>query len=45
MEKVFHIPLANWVSTKLQNLPAKKANHVQLVKAYADKVNIGELFA
>ncbi|WP_297362131.1 hypothetical protein [Thauera sp.] len=45
MEKVFHVPRANWVSTKVQNLPAKRANRFQLVKAYADQVDVGELFA
>ncbi len=44
MEKVFHIPHANWVSTTVQKHPSKKANHVQLVNAYADQINIGELF-
>ena len=45
MEKVFHVPKGNWVSAKVQNLPAKKANHFQLVKAYADQVAVGALFA
>jgi len=45
MEKVFHIPQANWVSATVQKRPSKKANHVQLLKAYADQINIGELFA
>lgn len=45
MEKVFHVPKDNWVSTKVQNLPAKRANHFQLVKAYADQVDVGALFA
>jgi hypothetical protein len=44
MEKVFHIPKSNWVSKKIQNHPAKVANHLQLVKAYADEINIQELF-
>ena len=45
MEKVFHIPKTNWVSTKIQKHSAKKANHLQLVKAYADQVDIGALFS
>lgn len=45
MEKVFHVPKGSWVSTKVQNLPAKRANHFQLVKAYADQVDVGALFA
>lgn len=44
MEKVFHIPLANWVATTVQKYPAKRANHVQLLRAFADQVNIEELF-
>lgn len=45
MEKVFHVPKGNWVSARVQNLPAKRANHFQLLKAYADQVDVGELFA
>lgn len=44
MEEVFHIPQANWVSTTVQKYPSKKANHVLLLKAYADQINIEELF-
>ena len=44
MEKVFHIPLGNWVATTTQKHPAKKANHLQLVKAYADQIDVSELF-
>jgi hypothetical protein len=45
MEKVFHIPRSNWVSKNIQRHPAKVANHLQLVKCYADEVNIEELFS
>jgi len=44
MEKVFHIPLTNWVACKVQDLPAKRANHLHLIKAYADGVDLGKLF-
>lgn len=44
MEKVFHVPKGNWVSARVQNFPAKRANHFQLLKAYADQVDVGELF-
>lgn len=45
MEKVFHIPKTNWVATKIQKHLAKKANHLQLVKAYAHEIDIGALFS
>ena len=45
MEKVFHIPKNNWVTKKIQNYPAKVANHLQLVKAYADEISISDFFA
>ncbi|MGE0114491.1 MAG: hypothetical protein AB7T07_06370 [Steroidobacteraceae bacterium] len=45
MEKVFHLPKNNWVTKKIQNHPAKVANHIRLVKAKADEVNIEDLFS
>lgn len=44
MERVCSIPLANLVACKVQNLPAKKANHTWLIQANADQVDIGKLF-
>ena len=44
MEKVFHVPKETWVTTKVQNHVAKKANHFQLVKANADQIRIEDLF-
>ncbi len=45
MERVCNIPLENLVSCKVQNLPAKKANHTWLIQANADQVDIGKLFS
>jgi hypothetical protein len=44
MEHVFHVPQGNWVDRRIQNLPAKAANHIQLVQAYANQIDIGKLF-
>jgi hypothetical protein len=44
MEKVFHIPMGNWVTHTIHKHPAKVANHLQLVKATADQIDVGELF-
>ncbi len=44
MEKVFHVPRTNWIGKTIQNKPAKVANHLCLIKAYANEVNIGSLF-
>lgn len=45
MEQVFHVPLRNWVTTKIQTHPAKTANHIRLIQCYADKVNVAQLFS
>ena len=44
MERVCNIPLGNLVELKVQGLPAKKANHTTLIKAYADEVDVAKLF-
>lgn len=44
MEKVFHIPKSNWVSKTIQKHQAKVANHLQLVKANADELDLNEFF-
>ena len=44
MEKVFHVPPSNWVDQKQQDRPGKVANHIHLIKAYADEVDLGKLF-
>lgn len=44
MERVCNIPLGNLVSCKIQNLPAKKANHTWLIQATADAVDLAALF-
>ena len=45
MEQVFHIPLGNWICRNIQGRPAKVANHIRLIEAYADQVDVAALFA
>jgi hypothetical protein len=45
IEKVLHVPSGNWTNCSIQNLPAKKAGNVRLIKANADEVNLENLFA
>ncbi len=44
IEKVLGVPTGNWTNCNVQNLPAKKAGSVRLIKANADEVNLSELF-
>lgn len=44
IEKVLGVPSGNWTNCIVQNLPAKKAGGVRLIKANADEVNLSELF-
>lgn len=45
MEQVFHIPQANWIFRKIQGHPAKVANHIHLIEAYADEIDVAALFS
>lgn len=44
MSKVFHVPSDNWVSTRTQELEAKKAGNITLIKAFADQFNVTTFF-
>ena len=44
MSKVFHVPSDNWVSTRTQELEAKKAGNITLIKAFADQFNVATFF-
>lgn len=45
IEKVLGVPANNFLSTHVQDKPAKKSGNVRLIKAVADEVNLEELFA
>lgn len=44
MEQVFHIPQGNWVERTILGRPAKTANHIRLIAAYADQIDVSSLF-
>lgn len=45
IEKVLNVPRNHWTTSRVQDLPAKKAGSVRLIQANADQVDIAGLFS
>ncbi|MCR9707706.1 cytochrome P450, partial [Vibrio cholerae] len=44
IEKVFGVPTNSFSSTKVQGKNAKTTQHIRLISAYADELDVGKLF-
>lgn len=44
IEKVFNVPISNFSNTNVQGKSAKTTQHIRLISAYADQLDINQLF-